>query len=63
MVILDTDHLSFLEWEESSPAQRLMGTMDQRIAAIALVHKAKVLSRNIKDFAKVPGLIVEDWTR
>ena len=37
-------------------------TMDLRIAAIALSHNLIVLTRNSKDFGKVPGLIIEDWT-
>lgn len=39
-----------------------IGTMDLRIAAIALVHGFTVLSRNTVDFQKVPGLLIEDWT-
>lgn len=39
-----------------------IGTMDLRIAAIALSRDMTVLSRNLADFAKVPGLKVEDWT-
>jgi tRNA(fMet)-specific endonuclease VapC len=37
-------------------------TMDLRIASIALVSGATLLSRNIRDFRHVPGLVVEDWT-
>ena len=37
-------------------------TMDLRIAAIALARGLTVLSRNLRDFAKVPRLKVEDWT-
>lgn len=40
-----------------------IGTMDLRISAIALVHGYTVLSRNIVDFEKVPGLRIEDWTK
>jgi tRNA(fMet)-specific endonuclease VapC len=54
--------------EAASELQRLrrmrirIGTMDLKIAAITLVHDATLLSRNLVDFKKVPGLKVEDWT-
>ena len=37
--------------------------MDLRIASIALTHDATLLSRNLRDFTKIPGLRVEDWLR
>jgi tRNA(fMet)-specific endonuclease VapC len=37
-------------------------TMDLRIASIALVTGATLLSRNLRDFRRVPSLAVEDWT-
>ena len=38
-----------------------LGTMDLKIAAIALVNKALLLSANNRDFAQIPGLRVENW--
>ena len=44
-------------------AQRVrIATMDLRIASIALSERLTLLTRNKRDFAKVPGLIIEDWT-
>ena len=36
--------------------------MDLRIASIAFVTGATLLSRNLRNFRQVPGLAVEDWT-
>ena len=38
-----------------------IGTMDLKIAAIALEHDGTVLSQNLVDFQRVPGLKVESW--
>ena len=39
-----------------------IGTQDLRIASIVLAHEGILLSRNARDFDKVPNLIVENWT-
>lgn len=39
-----------------------IGSMDLRIAAITLSQNGLLLSRNLKDFGRVPNLRVEDWT-
>jgi tRNA(fMet)-specific endonuclease VapC len=36
--------------------------MDLRIASIAFSHGLIVLTRNLRDFSKVAGLVIEDWT-
>lgn len=68
--LIDFCALEILDFDEeaASELQRLrrmkirIGTMDLKIAAIALVHDAILVSRNLADFKKVPGLKVEDWT-
>jgi tRNA(fMet)-specific endonuclease VapC len=39
-----------------------IATMDLRIASIALSQGLTLLTRNSRDFSKVPGLVIEDWT-
>jgi tRNA(fMet)-specific endonuclease VapC len=38
-----------------------IGTQDLKIAAIALTHRALLLSANLRDFRCVPGLNVQNW--
>ena len=40
-----------------------VGTMDLKIAAIALAHSATLITRNLRDFQKIVGLKIEDWTK
>jgi tRNA(fMet)-specific endonuclease VapC len=38
-----------------------ISTHDLRIAAICVVHNARLISRNRRDFERVPSLTVEFW--
>jgi tRNA(fMet)-specific endonuclease VapC len=47
---------AFLE----AKGQRI-GAYDMQIAAIAMQHGLCVVTRNVREFQRVPGLLVEDW--
>jgi tRNA(fMet)-specific endonuclease VapC len=49
-------------FERLKLAKIRVGTMDLKIACIALANDAVLLTRNMTDFNKVPGLKVEDWS-
>ncbi|MDB5971943.1 MAG: VapC toxin family domain ribonuclease [Hydrocarboniphaga sp.] len=40
-----------------------IGVNDAWIAATALRHDCIVVTNNVREFARVPGLAIEDWTR
>ena len=43
-------------------AQRIrVGTMDLRIASIAIANQMTLLTRNSVDFSRIPDLAIQDW--
>ena len=44
------------------PAQRIrIGAMDLKIAGVALIHDALLLSANLRDLQQVPNLRIANW--
>jgi tRNA(fMet)-specific endonuclease VapC len=60
--VLDFDDPAVAEHRQLSKKKIRIGAMDLKIAAIALANDAVLVSRNLSDFRKIPGLQVEDWT-
>ena len=60
--LLEFDETAAAKYQELRDARINIGPHDLKIAAITLIHGATLLSGNFKDFTKVPGLRVEDWT-
>jgi tRNA(fMet)-specific endonuclease VapC len=57
--VLDFDYKAALAYAQL-PFKR--ASFDRLIAAHALSHELVVVTKNVKDFADVPGLRVENWT-
>jgi tRNA(fMet)-specific endonuclease VapC len=60
--LLDFDNRAVTEFKRLKQLKIRIGTMDLRIASIALANAAILISRNLQDYQLVPGLQVEDWT-
>jgi tRNA(fMet)-specific endonuclease VapC len=61
ILVLDFDERAAVEYQRLRKSRIRIGTMDLKIAAIVLAHDATLLSQNLADFRKVPGLRVVDW--
>jgi tRNA(fMet)-specific endonuclease VapC len=59
--LLPFDDRAATEFERLRSAGVRIGSMDLKIASIALVHDALLLTANRRDFEKVPGLRFENW--
>ncbi len=60
--VLDFDAAAAARFKQILLVRPRIGTMDLKIAAIAFAHRAIVLTKNLKDFTRIPNLSVEDWT-
>lgn len=60
--ILDFDEVAVAHFNRVRKLKVRIGTMDLKIAAIALAHDATLVTRNTADFKKVPELMAADWT-
>lgn len=61
--VLDFDENAANVFKELKAKKIRIGTMDLKIASIALSRKAILISRNLRDFEEVPNLVVKDWTK
>ena len=59
--ILPFDTAAVIQFEQLRALRLGIGTMDAKIASIVLARRVTLLSRNLRDFQRVPGLLVEDW--
>ena len=60
--IVDFSEEAYACYQELRRQRIRIGTQDLRIAAIVLAENSTLITRNQRDFERVPGLAFEDWT-
>jgi tRNA(fMet)-specific endonuclease VapC len=63
ILIVDFDERAIHRCEQLKKLKLKVRKMDLRIAATVLEHGAVLVTRNVRDFQKVPGLRIEDWSK
>lgn len=61
--IIPFDRAAALEHQRLRKAYPRLGSMDLKIAAIALINNAILLTRNKSDFEQILELRIEDWSK
>ena len=61
--ILTFNKAAIDRFEDLRKRKLKIGRIDLRIAVTVLEHKSVLVTRNSRDFKKVPGLVIEDWSK
>ena len=61
--IIDFDERAIQSYEQLKKLKLKIGKMDLRIAAAVLEADATLVTRNMRNFGRVPGLRIEDWSK
>lgn len=61
--VLPFDVVAAAELRRLQSLKIRVGTMDLKIASIALAQNALLITRNLSDFEQVPNLKLADWTQ
>ena len=62
IAVIEYDAKVVIEFKRLRQEGIRIGTMDLKIASIAIANDATVLTRNTQDFSRVPNLKFEDWS-
>jgi tRNA(fMet)-specific endonuclease VapC len=59
--VLPFDEKAYSYYEQFRNQQLRVGSQDLRIAAIVMANEGILITRNRRDFEKVPNLSIVDW--
>lgn len=60
--VLPFEDRATAEFKRLKSAKVNIGTMDLRIASVTIANAATLITMNLRDYERVPGLVAEDWT-
>jgi len=63
IVVVPFDEKAAEVFQQLKSQKIRVGTMDLKIAAIAISNNAILISRNLSDYEQIPNLTVHDWTK
>jgi tRNA(fMet)-specific endonuclease VapC len=58
--VVPFDQVAETNFQQFRPIR--IGTQDRKIAAIAVASQLILVTANRRDFSRVPGLVLEDWS-
>ena len=61
IAVIEYDAKASEAFERLRQMRLVIGTKDLQIAAITIANDTTLLTRNLSDFARIPGLRAEDW--
>ena len=62
IAVVDFDSVAAEVFDRLRARYRRHGTMDLKIAAVALAQNATLVTRNVRDFGSVADLRIDDWS-
>ncbi len=63
LTVLPFDEACIDRFDALRSAKIPVRTMDLRIATTVLEFGGTLVTRNVRDFQSIPGLVIEDWSR
>jgi tRNA(fMet)-specific endonuclease VapC len=60
--VVPFDQASETQFQQLQAMGLRVGTQDLKIAAVVLANKATLLTCNRRDFARIPGISLDDWS-
>ncbi len=60
--VVSFSEAAILRFEHLQSLRLNVGSMDLRIGAIGLEAQLTIVTRNQRDFARIPGLTIADWS-